>query len=58
MWISSYLNSILLQVAPEYLQTDILANIQQAFENFLKSGQAGAATIGLVVGYVIRGITK
>ena len=58
MWLSFYLNSILIQVAPEYLQTDILASIQQAFEGFLKSGQAGAATIGLVAGYVIRGITK
>ncbi len=58
MWLNVYLNSILMQVAPEYLKTDILANIQQAFENFMKSGQAGAATIGLVAGYVIRGITK
>ncbi len=58
MWFSFHFNSILMQVAPQYLQTDILANIQQAFENFMKSGQAGAATIGLVAGYVIRGITK
>jgi hypothetical protein len=58
MWFSFYLNSILMQVDPKYLQTDILANIQQAFENFLKSGQAEATTIGLVAGYMIRGITK
>jgi hypothetical protein len=58
MWLNFHFNSILMQVDPQYLQTDILANIQQAFDNFLKSGQAGAATIGLVVGYVIRGITK
>jgi hypothetical protein len=61
MWFSFYLNSlnsILLQVDPKYLQTDVLANIQQAFNNFLQSGQAGAAVIGLISGYVIRGITK
>jgi hypothetical protein len=38
--------------------TDILNNIQSAFNNFLSSGQAGAMTIGLVFGYVVRGITK
>jgi hypothetical protein len=61
MWFSFYLNSlnsILLQVDPKYLQTDVLANIQQAFNNFLQSGQAGAAVIGLIAGYMIRGITK
>ncbi len=58
MWLSFHFHALLMQVDPQYLQTDILANIQQAFDNFLKSGQAGAATIGLVAGYVIRGITK
>jgi hypothetical protein len=38
--------------------TDLLANIQVSFQNFLQSGQAGSMTIGLVAGYVIRGITK
>lgn len=52
------LYSIVMQVDPKYLQTDILANIQNAFQNFLNSGQAGAMTIGLVVGYVVRGITR
>ena len=40
------------------IDTDILAKIQVAFKNFLESGQAGALTIGLVAGYVVRGITK
>jgi hypothetical protein len=40
------------------LKTDLLANIQVSFQNFLQSGQAGAAAIGLVAGYIIRGITK
>jgi hypothetical protein len=40
------------------LKTDLLANIQVAFQNFLQSGQAGAMAIGLVLGYMIKGITK
>ena len=40
------------------IDTDILAKIQVSFKNFLESGQAGALTIGLIIGYVIRGITK
>jgi hypothetical protein len=40
------------------IDTDILAKIQVSFKNFLESGQAGALTIGLFFGYVIRGITK
>ncbi len=40
------------------IDTDILAKIQVSFKNFLESGQAGAMTIGLIFGYVVRGITK
>jgi hypothetical protein len=58
MWIGFELSSILMQVDPKYLQTDVLANIQVAFQNFLSSGQAGAMTIGLVSGYMVRGITR
>jgi hypothetical protein len=46
-------------VAPNNdIDTDILAKIQVSFKNFLESGQAGAMTIGLIFGYVVRGITK
>jgi hypothetical protein len=40
------------------IDTDILAKIQVTFKNFLESGQAGFMTVGLIVGYVVRGITK
>jgi hypothetical protein len=40
------------------IDTDILAKIQVSFKNFLESGQAGAMTVGLIFGYVVRGITK
>ncbi len=40
------------------MKTDLLANIQVSFQNFLQSGQAGAMAIGLVLGYLIKGMTK
>jgi hypothetical protein len=40
------------------MNTDLLATIQVSFNNFLQSGQAGAMMIGLVLGYMIKGITK
>jgi hypothetical protein len=40
------------------IDTDILAKIQVAWKNFLESGQAGAMTVGVIAGYVVRGITK
>ncbi len=40
------------------IDTDILAKIQVSFKNFLESGQAGAMTVGLIFGYVVRGITR
>jgi hypothetical protein len=55
------LNTLLAQApaAPSSdIDTDILAKIQVTFKNFLESGQAAAMTVGLIFGYVIRGITK
>jgi hypothetical protein len=40
------------------IDTDILAKIQVTFKNFLESGQAASLTVGLIFGYVVRGITK
>ena len=36
---------------------DVLGQMQRAFDNFIKSGQVWALGIGLVMGYLIRGIT-
>ena len=51
-WASNW--TVLAQTAND---TDILVNIQKAFDNFIKSGQVWALGIGLVMGYLIRGIT-
>lgn len=36
---------------------DVLGTIQKTFDNFIKSGQVWALLIGLVIGYMVRGIT-
>ena len=36
---------------------DVLEDIGGAFQNFYESGQIWALRIGLVLGYVVRGIT-
>ena len=37
---------------------DLMANVQNGWTDFLKTGKAGALAIGLVMGYMIRGITR
>jgi hypothetical protein len=37
---------------------DIMGNIQTTWNDFLHTGKAGAMAVGLVMGYVIRGITR
>lgn len=36
---------------------DLLGQIQKTFNNFVKTGQVWALLIGIVLGYLIRGIT-
>ncbi|NER82590.1 MAG: hypothetical protein F6K42_24125 [Leptolyngbya sp. SIO1D8] len=36
---------------------DILGDLSTAFQNFIDSGQVWALIIGIVLGYVVRGIT-
>ena len=45
-------------LAQQFQNVDILGNIQSGWADFLKSGKAGTFTIGLVLGYVVRGITR
>ena len=37
---------------------DVLGQMQKAFNNFIKSGQAWALGIGVVLGYMIKGFTS
>jgi hypothetical protein len=47
-----------LVLAQQFQNVDILGNIQTGWADFLQSGKAGTFTIGLVLGYVVRGITR
>lgn len=44
-------------VAQALKDPDILGDIQTAFNNFVQSGQIWALLIGLVIGYLLRGLT-
>jgi hypothetical protein len=37
--------------------TDLMSNAQVTWNDFLHSGKAGALAVGVVFGYMIRGIT-
>ena len=44
-------------LAQNVTDPDVLGQIQRWFNNFIKSGQVWALLIGLILGYIIRGIT-
>jgi hypothetical protein len=56
--LNSTLSTHGLVIMAEIPNVDILSNMQTGWTDFLQSGKAGASVIGLVAGYMIRGITK
>jgi hypothetical protein len=46
--------SLLAQSASTLKSIDILADFQNAFKNFIESGQVWALSIGLVIGWVLH----
>ena len=45
-------------ILAQFQNVDILGNMQAGWADFLQSGKAGTFTIGLVLGYIVRGITR
>lgn len=45
------------QVVIAQADADVLGDISGAFSNFVESGQVWALIIGIVVGYMLRGMT-
>jgi hypothetical protein len=45
-------------IAEQFQNVDILSNIQNGWNDFLRTGKAGVLAIGLVMGYMVRGITS
>jgi hypothetical protein len=56
--LNSTLSTHGLVIMAEIPNVDILTNMQTGWTDFIQSGKAGASVIGLVAGYMIRGITK
>ena len=54
LW-SLHIDSTIL--AQQISNSDLLGDLQKAFNNFIQSGQAWALLIGLILGYMIRGLT-
>ncbi|WP_373539983.1 hypothetical protein [Chamaesiphon sp.] len=46
-----------LVLAQQFQNTDLMANVQVAWTDFLHTGKAGVLAIGLVLGYTIRSMT-
>lgn len=44
-------------IAQQIPQTDLMGDMQKAFNNFVKTGQAWAFLIGLVLGYMLKAFT-
>jgi hypothetical protein len=47
-----------LVLAQQFQNVDLMGNMQTGWADFLQSGKAGTLAIGLVMGYMIRGITR
>ncbi|MDX2231904.1 MAG: hypothetical protein NW220_19880 [Leptolyngbyaceae cyanobacterium bins.349] len=45
-------------LATQITQTDLVGDVQRAFDNFVKTGQAWAFLIGLVLGYMLKAFTS
>jgi hypothetical protein len=44
-------------VVAQYIDVDIMGDMEKAFDHFIKTGQVWALLIGVVVGYLIRSAT-
>ncbi|WP_430684956.1 hypothetical protein [Leptolyngbya sp. AN02str] len=45
-------------LAQGQFDTDVFAGVRSAFNNFIQSGQVWALLVGIVLGYLIRGLTS
>lgn len=61
---SDFLHSIqtlpleLAQIKNKVPETDLWGDLTKAFNNFVKTGQAWAFLVGLVIGYLVRTFTS
>ncbi|WP_009632651.1 hypothetical protein [Synechocystis sp. PCC 7509] len=44
-------------VAQTFKQTDLVGDVQKAFDHFVQTGQIWAMITGLIIGYLFRSLT-
>ena len=56
--LNHYLSNNWLVLAQSVQDPEVLTRIQDAWSNFISTGQVWALLIGLIIGYLFRGITS
>jgi hypothetical protein len=56
--LNHYLSNDWLVLAQSVQDPEVLTRIQDAWSNFISTGQVWALIIGLIIGYLFRGITS
>jgi len=56
--LNHYLSTDWLVLAQSVEDPEVLTRIQSAWNNFISTGQVWALLIGLIIGYLFRGITS
>jgi hypothetical protein len=56
--LNHYLSNDWLVLAQSVQDPEVLTRIQSAWNNFISTGQVWALLIGLIIGYLFRGITS
>jgi hypothetical protein len=45
-------------VMAQQFETDVFADFRSFFNNFIESGQVWALIVGVIIGYLLRGLTS
>jgi hypothetical protein len=56
--LNNHLSMDWLVLAQQASDTDLMANVQNSWNNFIKTGQVWALLIGIAIGYIFRGMTS
>ena len=51
-------SAILAQSIREITEVDVIGNMEDSWYNFVDSGQAWALLLGLLIGYIFKGLTS
>ncbi|MEB3213617.1 MAG: hypothetical protein VKL39_19870 [Leptolyngbyaceae bacterium] len=62
-WMESFQHAIHISPADwslvaQQFETDVFADFRSFFNNFIESGQVWALIVGVIIGYLLRGLTS